>query len=503
MAATDMTPLTPIHRAIRMGICVLLATAVWVCPLPEAVSGTTQGQPAVFTISVAGWRCLAIFAATILGFILRPFPMGPLVLIALGALGLSEVIAPTHSTALSFETNGLIMSGYGSGTVWLVVTAFFIAGAVASTGLGKRIALTLIDKLGKTTLGLAYAACGSELILGPLVPSNTARGGGLMAPIMDAMARRLGSTPEAEPNRAGRYLMLVGAHANLIAASMFMTGMAANPVVSKWAKTVFDIDFTWGTWAYGAIVPGLLSMAGLPLVLYWLARPELKDAGEARTLAREELGKLGGWTWREIVLVGVFAAMVAAWITKPYHGANSDLVAIVGVCLLLIAGVVSWTQLCSNVGAWDALVWLGGLVSMAGILKQEGVIDWFANAARDQLTGFGLGTFALLLCLALVYFYSMYGFSMITAHILAMVPAFFGVAHALGAPPMLTVALFAYLSCLAACTTYYSTGPLIIYFGQGYVTAPRWFGVGFMMSLCHLAVWLGIGLIWWKWIGWW
>lgn len=512
---TNVTPeVSPRGRMIRLAFCVLVAAVIWNLPIPAAVQevvrkkaadGSITEQTVQVLISEAGWRCFAVFIATILSFILRPLPMGPMVLISLASLGFSQVIDPTKSPTLGLpaKEGGLILYGYGSGTVWLVVIAFFIAGAVASTGLGRRIALTLIHKLGRTTLGLGYAACGSELLLGPLVPSNTARGGGLMAPIMDVMARALGSTPENGPNRAGRYLMLVGAHANLIAASMFMTGMAANPLVSKSAKDIFDLDFSWGTWALGAIVPGLVSMALLPLVLYRLARPEMNEAGEARALAGEELKKLGGWTWQEYALVGVFLAMVAMWITKPWHKTDSDLVAIGGACLLIVGGVVTWKQLCSNAAAWDALVWLGGLVSMAEILSAEGAIRWFAIATKDQLSGLDLGPVMLVLGLGLVYFYSMYGFSMLTAHIMAMVPAFFGVAAALNAPPMLTVAVFAYLSCLSACTTNYSTGPLIIYFGQGYVTAPRWFGVGFVISLFHLIVWLGVGMPWWKLLGWW
>ncbi len=72
-----------------------------------------------------------------------------------------------------------------------------------------------------------------------------------------------------------------------------------------------------------------------------------------------------------------------------------------------------------------------------------------------------------------------------------------------GAPPMLTVALMAYLSCLSGCTTNYSTGPVVIYFGLGYVKAPAWFGIGFVVALFHLAIWLPLGLLWWRLLGWW
>jgi divalent anion:Na+ symporter, DASS family len=107
------------------------------------------------------------------------------------------------------------------------------------------------------------------------------------------------------------------------------------------------------------------------------------------------------------------------------------------------------------------------------------------------------------LSLALIYFYSMYAFSMLTGHIMAFVVAFMIVANEAAVPPLLMVALLAYFSNLCGCTTHYSSGPLIIYFGLGYVTVPRWFGIGFLVSLAHLVIWLGIGLPYWKLLGWW
>ncbi len=92
---------------------------------------------------------------------------------------------------------------------------------------------------------------------------------------------------------------------------------------------------------------------------------------------------------------------------------------------------------------------------------------------------------------------------MITAHMSALVGAFFAVALAADAPPLLTVAVLAYFSSLCACTTNYSTGPVIIYFGLGYVETGKWFRIGFLVSLFHLVIWFGIGLLWWKALGWW
>ena len=167
------------------------------------------------------------------------------------------------------------LMGYSDTTTWLVVVAFMIAGAVIETGLGRRIALLCILILGRSITGLGYAICLAEFILGPVVPSNTARGGGILAPIVDSISRTLGSSPKNKPEKAGQYLHLVGAHANLITAAMFLTGMAANPLVSKAAFDIFEIQFDWFTWAKGGIVPGLIGLAGLPLLINYISTPTI------------------------------------------------------------------------------------------------------------------------------------------------------------------------------------------------------------------------------------
>ena len=82
--------------------------------------------------------------------------------------------------------------------------------------------------------------------------------------------------------------------------------------------------------------------------------------------------------------------------------------------------------------------------------------------------------------MALIYFYLMYSFSMLSA----MGTVVFSGVSRRGASAMLTVAIFAYFSNLCGCTTNYSTGPVIIYFGLYYVSPRRGFAHGFLGLWC-------------------
>ncbi len=469
----------PELRPRRLLLCAAAGAALWFFPVPVG-------------LETEAWRCFAVFAATILALLLKPLPMGPSVLCGLLVLTLFNVLGEDSKSSLRAA-----LSGYGDTTSWLVLAAFLLGSAMIRSGLGRRIALTLAARMGGTVTGLAYAIAGSEFILGTMVPSNTARGGGVMAPIVNSLSRALGSLPNERPKAAGEYLCLCGAHLNLVAAATFLTGMAANGLIAKETGLPFD----WGTWLLGSIVPALLSFLALPLFLRKLAPPELTDTEAARKQARSELDALGPWSRPEKIMLGVFLLLLFLWASKPLHGLHTTTVALLGVAILLLTGVDKWRDVTGNAEAWDAFVWLGGLISMADALRETGFVAWFAEGAEARVAGFDPMT--ALLLLILVYFYSMYAFSMLTVHIKAMAAAFFLVAVGAGAPPMLAVALLAYFSNLCGCLTNYSSGPIVIYFGLGYVETGRWFRIGFLVSLLHLAIWLGAGLPWWKVLGWW
>lgn len=153
-----------------------------------------------------------------------------------------------------------------------------------------------------------------ELLLAPFVPSNTARGGGIVLPVVQSIATTLGSTPSHQP-KVGGFLMLVGAHANLLSASMFLTGMAPNPIVIAKANALYpELQFNFMTWIQGSCVPALFCAATLPLILSWscgLYKSKTSDEEESQQLkidgesivqhAAKELREMGTLSIKELV----------------------------------------------------------------------------------------------------------------------------------------------------------------------------------------------------------
>jgi len=460
---------------VRGVATILVAVLIWFLPSPAGVA-------------IKAWHLLAIFAATIAGLILQPLPMGAVVLIGTMATALTGTLSPADA-----------LNGFSNTTVWLIFAAFLFARGFIKTGLGRRIAYWFIWAFGRRTLGLAYATALSDLVIAPATPSNTARAGGVLFPVVRGLCITFNSEPGPTAGRIGRFLMLSTYQTDVITSGMFMTAMAANPLIVELTKKTVNVQLSWGGWALAALLPGLLSLLVMPYVIYKLVRPEITETPEATTMAREQLAKMGPIGREEWVVMGVFLLALALWGTATLTGLDATVVALLGVGVMLVTGVVGWDDVLNERGGWDALIWFGGLVGMAAMLGRLGLIKWFSEVVAGYVKGWGW--LPALGVLVLVYLYSHYGFASLTAHVSAMFVPFLVVAVAAGAPPLLAALSLAFFSSLNASLTHYGTGPAPIYYGAGYTDLKTWWGIGFVASLVNIVIWMGIGPFYWKALG--
>jgi len=416
-------------------------------------------------------------------------------------MGVSAITGMTLLAITGTLPAGKVLSGFSNLTVWLVFSAFLFARAVTVTRLGQRVAYLFIRRFGKSTLSLGYSLAAADVALAPFVPSDTARGGGIMYPITRAVSEAAGSSPGPTARNLGAFLMLTSFHATYTASGTFLTGMAANPVIAGFAKQFAGVELTWVRWLTGSIVPALLTLTLVPLLIHRLVRPAIQDTEPARAHAREALAELGPAKAPEIKLLVVMLAVMTGWVTSPSHGIPNGFVALAGVSALLLMGVLTWDDLLGERRAWDALIWFAPLLMMADALQETGVIDVLSKSLFAGLGGWPW--LAALPVLVLAYLYLHYGFASMTAHVTALYPGFIAAALVAGAPPLVAALLLAYFSNLNASLTHYGTGSAPVFFGAGYVSQGTWWRIGFLISVLNVVIWLGVGMAWWKLLGWW
>ena len=463
--------------AARLAVVVLVGAAIWLVPEPAGV------QP-------RAWHLLAVFVAMMVGIVLRPLPMGAVAFVATAFAVLSGTLTIAEATA-----------GFGNTVVWLVVAAFFIATAFVKTGLGTRIAYHFMRVLGKRSLGLAYGFIAADLVLAPAIPSNTARAGGVLYPVLRSLCVSLGSDVElGTERRIAAFLTFTAYQGVVVTSAMFLTAMAANPLVAELAGQQ-GVELSWPLWALAASVPGILSLLLVPLLIYRLYPPQITRTPAAPELARQRLAELGAMKRDEWILLAVFVCLLTLWILGGPLGISATTTALTGVAAMLATGGLAWGDLLEERNGWDTLIWFAVLVMMASQLGELGLLAWFTDRVSGVLaTGHWLPAF---LSLSLIYFYVHYFFASNTAHVSAMYAPFLALALAVGTPPVLAALVLAFFSNLFASLTHYGTAAAPILFGSGNVDIGTWWRLGALISLLHIAIWLGAGSLWWRLLGLW
>ncbi len=276
-------------------------------------------------LNTAQGRLLAIFTATIIALVAQPVRMGVSVLLAMTLLALTGTLTPAR-----------VLAGFGNVTVWLVFTAFLFSRAVTQTGFGTRVGYQFIARFGRTPLRLGYSLAAADLVLAPFIPSDTARGGGVVFPITRSVASAFGSEPGPTARKIGAFLVLVSFHTTYAASAMFLTGMAANPLIAEFARKIGHVELTWGRWLLGSILPGFLTLSIVPWLLFRLVRPQIRHTEEARVMARGELARRGPMERQERWLVAIMLGVMAGWVSSPWHGVSNTFVALSGLCALAV-----------------------------------------------------------------------------------------------------------------------------------------------------------------------
>ena len=475
----ERTPSVPVStsRPLRLlAIAALYGFVVYVCPRPEAVS-------------IEGWRRTGLFLATIAGLMIQPMPGAALVIVSLTMFVLVGGLPATR-----------VLAGYSSPSVWLVFVAMLMSRALRDSGLSRRIALVFVRLVGHTSLGVSYALSMTDVTLAAGM-SITGRSGGIVLPVARSIAELYDSRPGATANRLGRFLMMALYQGSAVSCAMFLTGQASNVLVAGFAAKLAGVSVTWSSWFIAALVPGLISCVVVPLVVMKVLPPEVTRTPAASRFAAEQLATMGTMSRHERIAAVVFTAVCLMWMTTSWHGIDVAVVALGALGVLLMTNVLSWESALREHAAWDIFVWYGGLLTLGEVLNESGSTAAFAKWVGGSFGG--MSWFGALLVTIAVYYYAHYAFASVTAHALAMFQPFVVMLIGLGTPPLLAVYSLACMANLTAGLTHYGTTTAPMVFAEGYVTLPDWWKVGLIVASANLAIWLTVGLAWWKLLGFW
>ena len=474
----------------------------WKAIAPVAVAIIIALIPAPEGLPQHAWYFFAIFVGVIVGLMFEPLPGGAIGLIGVALVTvLSEWVffSPDQLAKTGFNSSraalSWALSGFSNSTVWLIFGAFMFALGYEKTGLGRRIALMLVKAMGRKTLTLGYAVTIADLLLAPFTPSNTARSGGTIYPVIRNLPPLYQSNPnDPSMRRMGSYLMWVAIAATCVTSSMFLTALAPNLLAVELVKKTAQVELAWVDWFIYFAPVGILLLVLVPLLAYWIYPPQVKEGAEVPAWAAKEIDKMGSISQREITLGVLVLIALLLWI---FGGGimEATTAAIVVISLMLLLKVVTWDDITANKAAWNTLAWFATLVALADGLTRVGFVKWFAETMAGQLSG--VSPTVAVVALLLINFFGHYLFASVTAHVTAMIPVLMAVASTIPGVNMHTLALGLCLQLgIMGILTPYASGPSPVYYGSGYLPSADYWRLGGIFGVIFFVVFMVIGVPW-------
>lgn len=456
----------------RVAVMAAIVAIAWFGGTPEGL------KPQV-------WQLFGIYLATIVGLVLKPFPVPITVLLGVA----------TSSILLSNTKD--VLAGYSNTALWLIFAAFALSVAFGKTGLGHRIAYHLVRLFGSTTLRLGYVTAFLDLILSPATPSNTARAAGIVYPINLSIAEAVGSYPGETAKRAGAYLLQNGYFATKVTSFLFATAMAPNYLALDFITKLTGVSLNWAQWAAAMFVPGFIMLMLIPLIGYMYERPSVKDI-DNKKIAADGLAELGPMKASEKGLIVIALLAITGWILPTFDiKIDATAVAIVAMIATFVCGIISWDDLLKTKAAWNTLIWFGGILGLSSALTKGKFFEWLAKYLEAHMN-FGLDPFMMLILISIISVVVRYFFASGTAYISAMLPVFLIVGINAGIDPTLLAFIMIGTNAYGGSVTHYGAAPGPIIFSAGYNNVKDWWTVGLISAVVCLVLNYVIGIPWWK-----
>lgn len=484
----------PAAPAFPAGLAVAVAALIIVLLLP-----TPAGLP------VAGHRMLAILAFAVIVWMTEAidYAVSAIVIAALMAflLGLAPSVANPKVLLGTSGALTLAFSGFTTTGLVLVAAALFIAAAMTQTGLDKRIALSILSRVGTDVRHVVVGTIITGIVIAFMVPSTTARVACLV-PITLGIIAAFGA--DRRSVFAGM-LMIVTVQTASIWNVGIKTAAAQNMIAIGFIEKAFNATITWGEWLVAAAPFGIAMSVALYFVALWMMPPEMKTVAGGREAVRKSLAALGPMKASEKKLLVISLTLIAFWATEGIlHKFDTASTTVVAVALMFMPGIgiMTWKEAQPKI-PWGTVILFGIGISLGTALLQTKAATWLADIVVAQ---FGLTNATALFILGVMSLFLVVihlGFASATALASAMIPIVIAVLKSVATPGINVIGMTMLLQFVVSFgfILVVNAPQNMVAYGTETFTARDFVRTGLVLTAVALALVMLLGMTWWRWLG--
>ena len=428
---------------------------------------------------------LAVIVTGVLLWVLEPFPLSFTCLLIIFGL----MVTGTASS-------DVVLSGFSSGSTFLILAGLMMAQGISHTTLGERAAYRIILWFGASPRGSLLALLLTLQLLAFFVPATAVKAT-LLLPITYTLGKNMVKT--GSHRQVHKMLLLGLAYGTHITSLAVLPGAIGNVITADLITANLDYEMTYTRWlAYFAPV----SLALIPcawLILSWAFPAGTEGrSGERIAFLKQQLKAFEPLTAGEKRLMAILIITVVLWMTDFVHGWPAFVPALLAVILMALPGVgfISWDKLLRI--SWENVLMMGTNLSMGMVFISTGAAGYMATMLFPQSIIPAVFTFSVLgfiLLSSLVHFYHLFIGNVATL-IIILVPMVIELGYIIGLDPFYWV-LITSASSLLGFILVIQTMPSVIVYSTGELNALDFIKAGVPLTLASIVVLALVARFWW------
>lgn len=477
----------------------------WGLLLAVAVLAGILMLPTPADLPVAAHRMLAILGFAVIVWMTEAidYAVSAVIIAALMAflLGLAPSVANPKVLMGTSAALGLAFSGFANTALVLVAAALFLAAAMTATGLDRRIALTILSRVGTETRNVVIGTIVVGFVIALMVPSTTARVACLV-PIT------LGIIAAFGVDRRGAFagmLMITTVQTASIWNVGIKTAAAQNMVAIGFIEKAFGRTITWLEWLIAAGPFAVLMCIALYFVMTRMMPSEVAQVPGGREAIRKSLANLGPMKPAEIKLLLLSVTLIAFWATESVlHKFDTSTTTVTAVALMFLPGfgIMTWKEAQPKI-PWGTIILFGVGISLGTALLQTTAATWLANIV---VAAFGLKNATALFILAVMSLFLVVihlGFASATALASAMIPIVIAVLKGVATPGINVVGMTMLLQFVVSFgfILVVNAPQNMVAYGTDTFSARDFVRTGLVLTVIALALVMLLAATYWRWLG--
>ncbi len=320
-------------------------------------------------LTISGYHTLIIVIIAILLIISEPIPL-PATALLIIILEVVFGIASPNAAANSFMSDA----------VFFIMGSLMLAVAIVSQGLDTRLALGIIRLTGNRTWKIVLGFVGISALLSSFIGEHTVTA--MMMPVGLTLVRFTNQDIGKSKTLTSLILFSI-AYGSAIGSIGTPSGGGRNVIMLDYWRGFGIADISYLEWMKYTYPMLLVEIPLATLILWFTFKPEHKILDSAVRKLKVQVAKSGHIKGREILAILIFIAVFLGWVfLSPMIGLG--IVALLGVVLYLIFGLIKWEDLNRNTN-WGVIILFGAAISLGVQMTETGAAMWVAEQAISGL----------------------------------------------------------------------------------------------------------------------